>query len=107
MAPPATAIAAGNAVAATAAVTVPASKANQTWRLEGNAQIRTLGSGTAATIIGCLEISNISASFTDMAPATAPATFGFDSTVANSVRVGVTPSVTTGSWQVHYFGVRL
>lgn len=105
--PPATTIATGNAIVATAALTVLASKTNQTWRLEGNASVRTVGSGTAATIIGCAEVSNITTLATDIAPATAPATLGFDSTVANKIAIGVTPSVTTGSWTVHYFGVRL
>jgi hypothetical protein len=42
-----------------------------------------------------------------MAPPTAPTAITVDTTVALTVRVGVTPSVTTGSWQVHFFGVRL
>src|SRR6266704_3155571 len=107
IAPTATAIAAGQAIAATAALTPLASKTNQTWRLTGDASVRAVGSGTAATVIGGLEVSNITALATDMAPATAQATLGFDSTVANKVMIGVTPSVTTGSWQAHYFGVRL
>lgn len=101
------AIASGQAVFATAALTVQASQTNRTWRLEGNASVRTVGSGTAATVIGVGEISNITAGGTDLAPATAPATLGFDSTIANTVRIGGTASVATGSWTVHYFGVRL
>jgi hypothetical protein len=101
------AIAAGQAVAASAAIIPVASQTNRTWRLEGNASIRTVGAGTAATILGALEISNITANGTDMAPATAPTALGFDSTIANTIRVGLTPSVTTGTWVVHYFGVRL
>jgi len=104
------AIAAGQAIAVTSALTLPASQTNRTWRLEGNASVRTVGAGTAATIIGCLEITNITGTApvvgTDIAPATAPAALTFDSTINNTVRLGVTPSVTTGSWQCHYFGVR-
>lgn len=101
------AIAAGQAIAATAAIIPVASQTNRTWRLEGNASIRTVGATTAATVIGALEVSNITSNGTDLAPATAPATLGFDSTIANKVMIGVTPSVTTGSWQIHYFGVRV
>ena len=105
--PPATAIGSVAAVAVTAALTVQASQTNRSWRVEGNASVRAVGSGTAATILGLLEVSNVTANGTDLAPATAPATVGFDSTVANSVRIGVSPSVTTGSWQLHYFGCLL
>lgn len=101
------AIASGQAVFATAALTVQASQTNRSWRLEGNASVRTVGASTAATIIGLGEISNITTNGTDLAPATAPATLGFDSTIANTIRVGGTASVSTGSWTVHYFGVRL
>lgn len=105
--PTATTITSAFAVAATAAIVPVASQTNRTWRLEGNASIRTLGGGTAATIIGALEVSNITSNGTDLAPATAPATLGFDSTVGNRIAVGITASVATGSWQVHYLGVRL
>ncbi|HEX5997502.1 MAG TPA: hypothetical protein VFY84_20380 [Jiangellales bacterium] len=101
------AIGAGQAAITSAALAAKASLANSTWRVEGNASVRATGAGTTATIIGCLEISNITSNGTDLAPATAPATFGFDSTVANNVRLGVTPSVATGSITCHYFGARL
>lgn len=101
------AIASGQAAIASAALAAKASMTNVTWRIEGNASVRTVGSSTAATIIGCLEISNVTTNGTDLAPATAPTTFGFDSTIANNVRLGITPSVATGSITCHYFGVRL
>lgn len=101
------AIAAGQAAITSAAIAGIASQTNRTWRIEGNASIRTVGSGTAATIIGALEISNVSSNGTDLAPATAPATFAFDSTVANNVRLGYTPSLATASCTCHYFGIRL
>ena len=105
--PPATAIGSVAAVAVTVALTVQASQTNRSWRVEGDASVRAVGAGSTSTIIGLLEVSNVTANGTDLAPATAPATVTFDNTVANSVRIGVTPSVTTGSWQLHYFGCRL
>lgn len=101
------AIASGQAAIVSSAITAVASQTNKTWRVEGNASIRTDGSGTAATLIGCLEISNVSSNGTDLAPATAPTTFAFDSTVSNFVRLGITPSVATGSITCHYFGCRI
>ena len=101
------AIASGQAIATTGAITAKASQTNTTWRLEGHAQVRAVGSGTSATVLGMFELSNVTTNGTDMAPATAPTTLGFDSTVANIVRVGITPSVATGSITCHYFGVRL
>lgn len=100
------AIASGQAAFVTAALVPVASQTNRTWRLEANASVRTIGATTAATIIGAAEVSNITSNGTDMAPATAPATFAFDSTVANFVRLGITTSVATGSWTCHYWGVR-
>jgi hypothetical protein len=98
------AIATGQALAASAALAMVASQTNRTWRLEGNCQVRSIG--TTGTIIGCLEISNITANGTDLAPATAPAVVTYDTTVPLMVRLGVTPSLATGSWQCHYIGVR-
>jgi hypothetical protein len=101
------AIAAGQAAIVSAALAAKASMTTVTWRIEGNASVRAVGSGTTGQVIGVLEISNITTNGTDMAPATAPTAFGFDTTVANAVRLGVTPSVATGSITCHYFGVRL
>jgi uncharacterized RDD family membrane protein YckC len=98
------AIATGQALAATAAIVPVASSTNRTWRIEGNGSVRAVG--TAGSIIGCLEVSNITSNGTDLAPATAPAAVTYDTTVPLTVRVGLTPSVATGSWQVHYIGVR-
>lgn len=100
-------IASGQAAILSGTITPQASQTNRTWRLEGNASIRTVGTGTGATLIGCLEISNISTNGTDLAPATAPTTFAFDSTVSNFLKLGMTASVSTGSWTCHYFGARL
>jgi len=101
------AISSGMALAATSAITVQTSQTNRSWRLEGNASVRAVGSGTSATAIGLVEVSNVTSNGTDMGPATAPAVLTFDSTIANKVMIGATPSVTTGTWQLHYFGVRV
>src|SRR4051812_31987340 len=101
----AAAISAGQALCATAALVPVASQTNRTWRLEGNASVRAVG--TSGSLIGALEISNITTLATDMAPATAPTAVTYDTTLPLTVRLGLTPSVTTGSWIAHYFGVRL
>jgi hypothetical protein len=101
----AAAIASGQALAITSAIVPVASSTNRTWRLEGNCQVRAVG--TTGSIIGALEVSNITANGTDMAPATAPTAVTYDTTLPLTVRLGITPSVATGSWQCHYLGVRL
>lgn len=102
------AIASGQGAIVSAALAAKASMTNVTWRIEGNAQVRSIGAaGANSTIMGVLEISNITSNGTDLAPATSPTAFSFDSTVANIVRLGVTPSVATGSITCHYFGMRL
>lgn len=101
------AIAVGQAAIVSAALAAKASMTNVTWRIEGNASVRAVGTGTAGQLLGALEISNITTNGTDLAPATAPTAFGFDTTVSNFVRLGVTPSVATGSIVCHYFGCRL
>lgn len=107
--PTATAIGSVAVLAVSATVTLPASQTNRTFRIEGNSSVRSVG--TSGTIIGALEITNLTgtspASDTTIAPFTAPATATIDTTQALSLRVGVTPSVTTQSWTTHYFGIRL
>jgi hypothetical protein len=95
----------------TSTLTPVASMTNRTWRLEANASVRTVGTGTAATVLTCAEITNVSGASpvcdTAVAPATGLAAVGFDSTVNNRIAIGVTPTVSTGSWQCMYMGVRL
>lgn len=113
--PPATAIGSVGVVCVGPSVAPVASMTNRSFRVEANCSIRTVGAATAATILGCAEITNITGNNaaapplmdTQIAPMTGLATLGFDSTVANSIRLGVTPSVTTGSWTCMYMGVRL
>lgn len=99
------AIASGQALAITSAITPVASSTNRSWRLEGNATVRAVG--TAGSILGLLEVSNITSNGTDLAPATAPTAVTYDTTTPLTVRLGLTPSVATGSWTVHYLGVRM
>jgi hypothetical protein len=101
----ASAIAAGMALAVTATLTLPASQTNRTWRMEGNAAVRSVG--TTGTIIACMEFSNVTAGATDLAPSTAPAAATVDTTANLSARLGVTPSLATQSWTCHHWGVRL
>lgn len=101
----AAAIASGHALAITSAIVPVASSTNRTFRIEGNAQVRAVGS--TGSILGALEVSNITSNGTDMAPATAPTAVTYDTTAPLTVRLGITPSVATGSWTCHYMGVRL
>lgn len=107
LSPSAAAIATGHALAITGTLTVQASQTNRSWRMEGNASVRSVGAaGTNSTMLALLEVSNITTNGTDLAPATAPATFAYDNTIPQNVRLGMTASVATGSWTCHYFGVR-
>lgn len=105
LSPSAAAIASGHALAVTAAIIPVASMTNRSWRVEGNASVRAVG--TSGSIIGLLEVSNITSNGTDLAPAFTPAAVTYDTTVPLTVRLGLTASVGTGSWTAHYFGVRL
>jgi hypothetical protein len=104
--PPATAIAAGQAAIVSGALTVPASQTNRTFHLSGNLRVTAIGSGTGGSVSGAMTLDNVTAALIDMVPATAPfAGFGMDTTVANVVRLGLTPSVATGSWTMHYWEI--
>jgi hypothetical protein len=101
----AAAIASGQALAITSAIVPVASSTNRSWRVEGNSTVRAVG--TSGSILGLLEVSNITSNGTDLAPATAPTAVTYDTTVPLTVRLGMTASVATGSWTAHYIGVRL
>lgn len=107
LAPPATAIASGNAVLVSAAIAGLASRTNTTWWLDVLLAVRTMGPGTTATVISGGKIHNVGAAAgsTDMIPASAPATFAFDSTVQNTLRLGYTPSLATASCVCHAWNV--
>jgi hypothetical protein len=99
------AIGAGQALCTTSALTPQASQTNRSWRLEVNAAVRAVG--TAGSLLGLLELTNVTTGLTDLGPATAPTAVAYDTTVPLTVRLGLTPSVTTGTWVVHYLNARL
>lgn len=99
-------IASGQAVVTSAAGTAVASMTNVTWWIDGVMQCRAEGTGTNASALASFRLYNVfSASGVAIAPASAPAAFAFDSTVANYIKLGITPSVATGSITCHYFNV--
>lgn len=88
-------------------------KTNVTWLLDAEFDVRTIGSGTAAAMLGIGVFTSESvqgaAAGTALAclcPATAPAAgTGFDTTVANLVDLTATFSVTGNSFQVHQYAL--
>lgn len=92
-------------IAATSAITWVASQTNRVWRLEGNLQIRSLGS--SGTCIGVTEYSNVSSTATDMGATGAGSTAAVDTTSARAIALGATLSVASQSITCRYFGVRL
>lgn len=102
------AISSGQAVGATAATTVGTSKTNQTWKMDGEVTVRT--NGSSGTCVGCVEAIGIAGGTAGdivLGPLTGLATTAIDTTAALKVMVGVTPSVTTGTWTCMYLGVEL
>lgn len=95
------------AVCVSAAIATPTTVTNRTWRIEGHGSVRSVG--TSGTILGMMEVSNVSSGATDMAPATAPATATIDTTVSRYFTIGATWGTQSASntLTVHYFGVRL
>jgi hypothetical protein len=88
------------------AITTVVSLTNQTWELQVDMVVRSVGSGTAATILGVGRItSSILTGSTSAAqalswllPVTAPAVgSGFDSTITNVVNLFCACSVSNGS----------
>ena len=99
----------GSAVslAATSAVTTPTTVTNQTFKVAGNFRCRT--NGASGTVMGVLEVSNISTTATNMGPATAPATATIDTTVARYITLGATwgTQSVSNTLTVHHFEVRI
>jgi hypothetical protein len=89
------------------ALTLVASQTNQTWMLMLNLTVRSIGSGTTATLmgIGTFEASvALVANGSLMMPQTAPAVgTGFDSTAANLVDLTANWSATGNSLTCHQF----
>jgi hypothetical protein len=98
---------AGTAICATSAVTTPSGVTNQTWRFEGEARVRTVGS--SGTIIGVGVAENISTTATNMAPATAPATATIDTTAAKALTIGAQWGTSSASNTItcHHFAVEV
>lgn len=102
------AISSGQAVGATAATTVGTSKTNQSWWLETEVQVRT--SGSSGTVLGLSKAYGIAGGTAGdivLGPLTGLATTTVDTTTALKVMVGVTPSVTTGTWTCMHLMVTL
>src|SRR5690242_8739153 len=98
------AIGSGVALCTTSALTTVTTVTNRTWRIEGHAQVRTVGS--SGTVLGMFEASNITSNGTDLAPATAPATATVDTTVSRYITIGATWGTQSASntLTVHYWG---
>jgi hypothetical protein len=95
------------AIATTQAITLVASQTNQTWLLDLNLTVRSVGSGTLATVMftGTFEASvAVLANGGLMIPATAPAVGGgFDSTIANTIDLTANWSATGNSLTCHQY----
>jgi hypothetical protein len=88
------------------AITTVVSLTNQTWELEVDMVVRSVGSGTAATILGVGRITSSiltggttgAQAMSWLLPSTAPAVgTGFDSTITNVVNLFCACSVSNGS----------
>lgn len=86
-----------------AAVTMVASQTNRTWRVEGNMQVRAVGS--SGNCIAVAEGSNWTSGGTDMASTAAGSTVTIDTTVARYFALAVNQS-NAQSITCRYFGVR-
>lgn len=101
------AIGSAAALCVTSTLTTVSGVTNRTWRLEGHAQVRAVGS--SGSIMSIAEVSNVTTNGTDLAPATAPAAVTVDTTVARYLTVGATWGTASASntLTVHYAGFRL
>lgn len=98
---------AGVAICATAAITTPSAVTNQTWRFEGEARVRTIGS--SGTILGVAVAENVSTTATNMAPATAPTAATIDTTAAKALTIGAQWGTNSASNTItcHHFAVEV
>lgn len=88
---PTGAIGSMTAIATSAAISYVVSQTNRAWRVEGELQIRTIGSSGTAVAFG--DFSNISSGGKDLMFTTAASTAAVDTTLARAIALGVTPSV--------------
>lgn len=92
------------AIATSAAISYVVSQTNRAWRLEGEMQIRT--NGSAGTVVGFGDLSNISSGGKDVFGTTAGSTAAIDTTQARAIALGVTSSVAQ-SITCRYFNLKL
>lgn len=99
----------GTSIVTSSALTWVASQTNRFWHIEGNIQIRSLGS--SGTSIGFMDLSNFVSGATDVAGVIAGTTAGstvtVDTTQARALAIGATISVASQSITCRYFGVRM
>jgi hypothetical protein len=88
---PTGAIGSMTAIATSAAISYVVSQTNRAWRMEGEFQVRSLGS--AGTVVGAADLSNISSGGKDVFGTTAGGTAAIDTTSARAIALGVTGSV--------------
>jgi hypothetical protein len=87
-------------------LTVPASLTNKAWWAHYEVEVLSPGAGTGAgfgQLRGAGRVTGITTGgVVDLIPNTAPfAAVNLDTTADEYIHIGLTPSVTTGSWQVH------
>jgi hypothetical protein len=92
------------AIATSSALSYVVSQTNRPWRVEGEIQIRSLGSAGTAVAFG--DITNVTSGAKDLMFTTAGGTAAVDTTLARAIALGVTPSVAQ-SITCRYFSVKM
>lgn len=101
---PAGAIGSMTTIATSGALSYVVSQTNRPWRIEGEMQIRSLGSAGTAVAFG--DITNVTSGAKDLFATTAGGTAAVDTTSARAIALGVTPSVAQ-SIVCRYFSVKM
>lgn len=92
------------AIGTTGLISYVVSQTNRAWRLEGEVQIRTVGS--SGTCIAMGDVSNATSGAKDMLFTAAAGTAAIDTTSARAIALGITPSAAQ-SVTCRYFNVQL
>lgn len=89
------------------ALTTVSGVTNRSWRLEGQMQVRAVG--TSGSVLSVGEVSNVTTGLTDLLPATAPTAVTVDTTVARYLTIGATwgTSSASNTLTVHHVSFRL
>jgi hypothetical protein len=97
----------GSAVVTTGALTWVASQTARGWHIQGQVDIRTIGS--SGTAVGFLDVTNITSGATDVAAATSitSTTATVNTTITNAIALGATPSLATCSITCRSFTVEV